>query len=272
MESQIYLHRMRLSVTAAGTSGTNWGTSWYTDTGNRYSSGGTLLTCNAVNPNITNASGALIHFGAVTATAANAQRQIHSEVGRTVIKVIGDTYTFLFGQTAPASIGMPTEGTLQLHRTFSVPALVIPPNCSVCFDEYAASQGTAAACWRPRSNISRALIARLNQERLCLPVVCRSDIPELRLHPIKFVGGSAAITKLAQASGDKCVPTYISTGVVDLIWPDSQGNFLGVIGHAFEATTQSALKGYTVVAGVFNTTTNTLRLNITNASDTLADR
>lgn len=96
----------------------------------------------------------------------------------------------------------------------------------------------------------------------------RASVPELYGHVVKFVGGSTAVTAV-EARG--ITVTYISTGVVDLVWKESPGAYLGVLGRCFEATTQSALKGYTVVPGVFNTTTNTLRLNITNSSNALAD-
>lgn len=96
----------------------------------------------------------------------------------------------------------------------------------------------------------------------------RGSVPETYDHFVKFVGGTGAVTA-TEARG--ITVTYISTGVVDLVFKENPGSFLGCSGHCFEATTQSALKGYTVVPGVFNTTTFTLRLNITNAADTLAD-
>jgi hypothetical protein len=63
---------------------------------------------------------------------------------RTVIKVIGDETIFEFGNTATKSVGMPTDGTLQLSKTCSVPAIALPPQCSLLYYEYGASQGTAA--------------------------------------------------------------------------------------------------------------------------------
>ena len=95
--------------------------------------------------------------------------------------------------------------------------------------------------------------------------------PAGRLHIVKFVGGTAAVTKVF---GHGMTVTYVSTGIVDIAWPDTAskpGVFLGCGGHCFEATTASGVKGYTVVPGVYNTTTKTLRVNITNASETLAD-
>lgn len=142
----IYPTRFKCQVSAAGTSGTNWLNQWIVDTGNRYTSGGTLLTAANPNLNVLNtATGALAYFGAITAPAANASRVIAASEMRTVIKVIGDEYTFEFGGSAPSSVGMPTDGTLQLHRTMQLPPVVLAPQQSLLWYEYAASQGTAAS-------------------------------------------------------------------------------------------------------------------------------
>jgi hypothetical protein len=141
----IYPIRFKHVATAAGTSSTNWDVQWLIDTGNRWTSGGTLLTVTNPNLNVpTTKSGAVIHFGAVTAPAANASRIIYADRVRTVIKVIGDETIFEFGNTATKSVGMPTDGTLQLSKTCSVPAIALPPQCSLLYYEYGASQGTAA--------------------------------------------------------------------------------------------------------------------------------
>jgi hypothetical protein len=96
----------------------------------------------------------------------------------------------------------------------------------------------------------------------------QSSEPDERQQVIRFVGGAAAVTKLF---GRGATVTYISTGIVDIAWAERQGEYLGVAGWGFDATAQAGLKGWTVVGGDFNTTTNTLRINITNASETLAD-
>ena len=97
----------------------------------------------------------------------------------------------------------------------------------------------------------------------------RSPVPELVLCPVRFVGGSSAVTKVY---GEGVTVTYISTGLVDLTFSDAQGTFIGLAGEpSFAATTAADVKGHTVVVGVYNTTTNTLRLNITNASEVLHD-
>src|SRR5688572_4303810 len=95
----------------------------------------------------------------------------------------------------------------------------------------------------------------------------RATQPEAVDHFVKFVGGTNAVTKVF---GQGVTVTYISTGIVDLVWASNPGTFLGFLA-TFQATTASGVKGFTVVPGVFNTTTYTLRLNITNASETLAN-
>ncbi len=94
----------------------------------------------------------------------------------------------------------------------------------------------------------------------------RTNEPELVGAVVKFVGGSTAITKVR---GPGITVTYISTGVVDVTWGESQGSYVGLFGHGFEATVQSGVKGYTVAAGV--PSGNTVRLNITSAGDALVD-
>jgi hypothetical protein len=97
----------------------------------------------------------------------------------------------------------------------------------------------------------------------------RSPVPGLTLHVVKFVGGTTAVTKVY---GEACSVTYISTGIVDVTFPEQMGTFEGLAGiPSFQATTASGCKGYTCVPGVYNTTTRTLRLNITGASESLVD-
>lgn len=99
-----------------------------------------------------------------------------------------------------------------------------------------------------------------------------SSEPGLNLHVIRFVGGSAAVTKVL---GQGATVTYVSTGIVDVSWAGNANNpgvFLGLAGAPlFQATTAADVKGHTCVPGVYNATTKTLRLNITNASESLHD-
>lgn len=96
----------------------------------------------------------------------------------------------------------------------------------------------------------------------------KSTEPDEVISRVRFVGGSAAVTKLR---GTGVTVTYIGTGLVDLTWAEFPGEYIGVDGWGFDATTAADLKGFTVVPGAYNTTTRTLRLSITNASEALTD-
>lgn len=85
---------------------------------------------------------------------------------------------------------------------------------------------------------------------------------------VRFAGGTTLVTKLF---GRGVTVNYIGTGIVDLVWADSQGAFLGIVGFAFDATTPTQVAGYTVVAGDYNATTRTLRLNINTNANALVD-
>jgi hypothetical protein len=74
----------------------------------------------------------------------------------------------------------------------------------------------------------------------------RSSEPGLFLEPVKFVGGAGAVTKV---KGRGVTVTYIGAGLVDLVFGEDMGNFLGVVGRCFEATVAAGLKGYTVRPG-----------------------
>lgn len=142
---RIQLQWLRLEPRAAGTNGTNFQFAMSIDNGNRYSSGGTAITA-LVNSNmdLTTASNATITFGALTATAASAGvRRIAHGMVRPVIKVIGDSYLFLFGQT-PAASGVVVDGTAASQIVIQCPAVTLGQNQSFLFHEVAASQSVAA--------------------------------------------------------------------------------------------------------------------------------
>lgn len=142
----VYPVRLKLTATAVGTSSTNWDVQWLVDNVKRYSSGGSTLTPTNSNLNVlAGATGAQVFFGALTATAANASRIIAADRVRTVIKVIGDETIFEFGNSVTKSVGMPTDGTLQLSKTVQVCPVAIPPQCSLLMYEYGASQAAAAS-------------------------------------------------------------------------------------------------------------------------------
>jgi hypothetical protein len=98
--------------------------------------------------------------------------------------------------------------------------------------------------------------------QLVEPLPLRGNISEEIDQFVKFVGGTNAVTKVY---GPGVTVTYISAGIVDLTWAtgsNGPGLCLGVKGACFQATTPGDVKAYVLVPGVFNTTTNTLRLSM----------
>lgn len=96
----------------------------------------------------------------------------------------------------------------------------------------------------------------------------RSNVVEGSQQFVKFVGGTTAVTKVT-GTGAGITVTYISSGVVDLVWRENPGTFLGMVA-TFQATTPANVKAYVVVPGAFNASTFTLRLSMYE-SGTLTD-
>ncbi len=148
-DKRIHLDYIWLTVTAAGTNGTNFAFAMKGDKGNsRYSSGGSAIT--PVNPNMVEArtSGIdTLRFGAVVPTAATSEaRLIHHGSLRTLIKVIGDKYLFKFGDSSPGVIsGIPLDGTLQASINIPCPPVILGAGDSFLFHEFSASQTVAAS-------------------------------------------------------------------------------------------------------------------------------
>lgn len=140
----IYPVRFKTQKVAAGASSTDYQGQWIVDTGNRKTSGGTVLTAASPNLAVLNTStGAIITMGAITAPAANASRIIHAQKYRSVIPVASDRYSFEFGGSTPISSGMPLEGTLQADLVFQCAPVALPPQCSLLWYAYGTAMGTA---------------------------------------------------------------------------------------------------------------------------------
>jgi len=141
----IILDYIQLEVRAAGTNGTNFLYAMSLDAGNRFSSGGTAITPTNSNMGLTTATGATLNVGALTATAASSGvRRPKAGQVRSVIKVVGDVYLFLFGQSTASFAGMPLEGTLQAMIPIHCPPVTLGPNTTFLLHEVAASQSVAA--------------------------------------------------------------------------------------------------------------------------------
>lgn len=96
----------------------------------------------------------------------------------------------------------------------------------------------------------------------------RISEPESVASLIRFVGGSAAVTKVL---GSGITVSYVSTGIVSLVWADNPGVFAGLLGSpAFQATTQANVKSFVGVVGAWSSTTRTLQLRLYEGG-TLAD-
>lgn len=95
----------------------------------------------------------------------------------------------------------------------------------------------------------------------------KSDHPDTWVRLVTVLGGSSAATMTV---GRGVTLTYGGSGLLTLTWKENPGLFLG-LDASFQATTMAALKGYTVVAGVFNTTTNALALTVYNSSFAATD-
>lgn len=155
---RLYLDFVDLVVTAAGAAGTTTGFTMTCDKGTtRYTSGGSTLT--PVNPNLDasgTASDVTIKFGALVTTAATADvRPLGDFLVRTVIKVVGDSYRFTFGehnaswQLAGASL----DGTTSAKVTIPCPPVILGENDQFLLSDWAASQ-TGASSYQVRIGFS----------------------------------------------------------------------------------------------------------------------
>ena len=141
----IYPVRLKMVVVAVGTSSTNLQGRWILDTGNRYSSGGSALTPTNANPQVTaTKTGAVINFGAITATAASGtQRTINLHQMRVVIPSAGDEYTYEFGNSAPRSAAGAADAAGQLCKDEHVCPIGIPPQFTLLLYHFSGSQAAA---------------------------------------------------------------------------------------------------------------------------------
>lgn len=83
---------------------------------------------------------------------------------------------------------------------------------------------------------------------MALPFQVTSNEIGPTAHLVRFVGGSAAVTK---THGNGVTVTYTSTGVVTLTWTNPPGTFVGLVG-TFQATTPGNVKSYVLVPGAYS--------------------
>jgi hypothetical protein len=135
----IYPTHLRLHTTVIGVGNTTGAQNWtFTlDVGNRWTSGGTVLTVNNVNMNSNAKSAAVINVGGtLIATAATGSRRL---VGQQAVKfnleTVHDCHQFNFGgpeQADPTSLINNATGaaTALSHTTVNFAPIVIGPNQS----------------------------------------------------------------------------------------------------------------------------------------------
>lgn len=145
---RVYLDYIKLQATAAGTNGTNFSYAITTDKGtSRIGTGGSAIT--PVNTNLANSAGApsvTVQAGAVASAAASADvRLISSGLLRTVIKVVGDTYVFVFGGAPGVVSPMAQAGTAICNMVIPVAPVVLGQNDQLLLHEFGASQTVGAS-------------------------------------------------------------------------------------------------------------------------------
>lgn len=153
---RILMDFLALINTAVGTAGANVQFAIVLDRGPRGISGGTNLTSliKNVNPNIANASIALVYAGNLTVNAAtaNARTIVGNRYMKGAIPVIGDTYMVKFGGVdAPSMIG----ASAMVFSQNNVPKIIVPADWTATLHLWLASQSAASsyipeAAWQER--------------------------------------------------------------------------------------------------------------------------
>lgn len=144
----IFLDKIRLSCTGAGTAGAHLHATAYMDSIVRFTSGGTAATPVNANMGVANTSIAKIYdaSSAILSPAASANvRIVHNVIIRAAIPVVNDTITLDFGGESSSVSGI-TNGTAPLNLVHGFPPVVIGPQQSFLLFLWDASQ-SAAPTW-----------------------------------------------------------------------------------------------------------------------------
>lgn len=83
------------------------------------------------------------------------------------------------------------------------------------------------------------------------------------MHLVRFVGGSAAVTKQS-GGGEGVTVTYVGSGVVNLVFANAPGTFIGAIASV-QAATPGNIDTYTVTFDTYDSSTLTLPLTLSEA-------
>lgn len=136
--------RLRMTAIGAGATTTDF-TMWVDRNGATVkTSGGTVGTVVNVNGASTNASSAVISFGAVVATAGTGEVRIDHQRVRSVVPVVEDQYVFSFGNPGYAMpAAMALTGTAVVSAFVHCTPAVIGPGGNFKLQEWGASQSGA---------------------------------------------------------------------------------------------------------------------------------
>lgn len=141
----IYFDYAKLLATAAGAGLSTLHAAVLIDGGNRYASGGTEVTANTKNANMTSniASIAKIYYGATASAASAAVRQVGRAQLRAAIPVVGDQYILSFGTGEANAAGAVLNGTAPQNLGFNFAPVVIGPQQSLLIYLWAAAMSTS---------------------------------------------------------------------------------------------------------------------------------
>ena len=146
LAKRIIMDYALLLATAAGTAAASVQFAVTIDAGNRYTSGGTEITANIVNPNgdVGTGSIAKVYAGNITASTATAAARtiVGNRYMKGAIPVAGDSYAVKFGGVdCPSFFGISTI----LFSLNNVPKVVVPPNWSALLHLWFPSQSGASS-------------------------------------------------------------------------------------------------------------------------------
>lgn len=138
-----YPQFLNLHETVVSTTGARVQFTFYLDSTNRYTSGGTLLTNGSTLSGGSDTSGVIAHVGAIVAPAATAaQILLDHVVFRGTIDVVEDQYEFNFGSLGGGLASGPQATTVQ-HFSATMPPVCILPGHSLIMHQWVASQANA---------------------------------------------------------------------------------------------------------------------------------
>lgn len=142
---RIYLHYLKMLLTAAPTSATAWQAVMRLDNVNRYTSGGSAIVSVNVNMDF-GASDPItqVYFGAIVAPAIGPSiRLVYREQIRNAIPIVGDEWTFVFGSAEMARSAQPAA-TLD-RQVFAAPPVVLGPQQTWLLNMFGAANAGAPA-------------------------------------------------------------------------------------------------------------------------------